>query len=118
MENNVKRDKDKRNKNALQVMLYGVLFKENTSDKNSNVVPNLFLIKDIFKNDDFRLTTAPSKGTKIPFGDVSDYNDEFLNLIRETLQELFNKDVCFSQTKNVKTCEYCPYCVICRKESI
>jgi CRISPR/Cas system-associated exonuclease Cas4 (RecB family) len=53
---------------------------------------------------------------KQQINDFSKVKDEFEALLKSGLENLFNADLPFTQTPNLKTCKYCSYKLICRRE--
>ena len=49
----------------------------------------------------------------IPISDFSVYEEEFRERLQKLLEEIFNKDVPFSQTEIEKKCEYCDFKALC-----
>lgn len=52
---------------------------------------------------------------KVPVGDFSDYEEEFRALLSTLLEEIFDPENPFTQTENLKTCEYCDFKALCRR---
>ncbi len=50
---------------------------------------------------------------KNPIGNVVDFKNDFLNLLQQTLQEIFDKDTPFTCTDEKERCTYCEYKEIC-----
>ena len=50
-----------------------------------------------------------------PVSDFSVYEEEFRERLQKLLEEIFNKDVPFSQTEIEKKCEYCDFKALCKK---
>ncbi len=46
---------------------------------------------------------------------ASDYYEQFEQLLKEILQEIYNPEIPFSQTENTKHCEYCEFKDICMR---
>lgn len=51
----------------------------------------------------------------IPVCDYREFNDEFLTYFHSTLEEIFNPEIPFAQTKNDDHCKYCSFKTICSK---
>ncbi len=56
-----------------------------------------------------------SKKDAKPVYDYRDFNDEFLPYLHDTLEEIFNPQIPFAQTKNDDHCKYCSFKTICSK---
>ena len=104
-------NKENRPKFVLQTLLYCLLYEEKTGVKNTS--PGIFYIRDIFK-DDFT-TELFNKELKEKLTDYSTYENEFRSQLTICLEEIFNPEIPFVQTENVKICQYCPYIGVCNK---
>ena len=107
-------DSEKKNKALLQLLIYLDIYKtENTN--NLPIEIGLYLVKSVFESKaKYRFEHKKNKQTEFideSIDYISFFNAEFSNL----LSEIFNKDIAFSQTENVKLCEYCTYKEICGK---
>lgn len=58
---------------------------------------------------------GPPRQTKIPVNNFALYEDEFRKRLLALLQEIFNPEETFTQTKDVKKCEYCDYRCLCKR---
>lgn len=58
---------------------------------------------------------GPPRQTKIPVNNFALYEDEFRKRLLALLQEIFNPEEAFTQTKDVKKCEYCDYRCLCKR---
>lgn len=47
--------------------------------------------------------------------DYREFNDEFIQYFHNTLEEIFNPEIPFTQTKNEDHCKYCSFKTICSK---
>ena len=52
---------------------------------------------------------------KEPVMDISKIKDEFMAKLKCVIEEIFNKEIPFIPTEDIKRCEYCDYKEICRK---
>ena len=52
---------------------------------------------------------------KEPVMDISKIKDEFMTKLKCVIEEIFNKEIPFIPTEDIKRCEYCDYKEICRK---
>ncbi|MDR3236470.1 MAG: PD-(D/E)XK nuclease family protein [Prevotellaceae bacterium] len=103
-----------RRKEALQILLYAVLLKQQHPD--NNVVPKLYFLRKIYQHDtDFLLT---EKDTKQRISEISPYVAPFTGELVRTLSHLFNKAIPFTQTADLDTCHYCDYKKICGRKMV
>ncbi|MDR3653051.1 MAG: PD-(D/E)XK nuclease family protein [Paludibacter sp.] len=104
-------NKENRPKFVLQTFLYCVLYEENNHIKNT--IPGIYYIRDVFK-DEFN-TELTNKELKEKVTDFAIYENEFKKLLTTCLEEIFNPEIPFKQTENVKICQYCPYIGVCNR---
>lgn len=97
----------------LQAMLYSIIL---SKDQKSNqgglpVSPALIFIQKAFSADYVPTLCVGKK----PIDDVSQYAEEYRELLKTLVEEIFNRDIPFAPTANRDLCEYCPYIAICKK---
>ena len=98
--------KDKRPKPILQVFIYAFFYHMMQPDKVLS--PGIYFMRKSFQ--DFSSTVTCNKEE---ITDISVYFEEFESLFNEKIAELFNKEIPFMQTENVKNCQYCPFREMC-----
>ena len=98
--------KDKRPKPILQVFIYAFFYHMMQPDKVLS--PGIYFMRKSFQ--DFSSTVTCNKQE---ITDISVYFEEFESLFNEKIAELFNKEIPFMQTENVKNCQYCPFREMC-----
>jgi hypothetical protein len=99
----------KRNKAAFQTLLYAWLYTKTNNTSGLRVIPGLLNGKNLFDEDmEFGL-----KMNRQTLNDVHTVLPEFEANLKELLEELFNPEMVFDQTQEIKNCEYCPYKRIC-----
>ncbi|GAB2631147.1 PD-(D/E)XK nuclease family protein [Belliella aquatica] len=108
------RDDSKRNKAAMQTMYYGLLYQAMHPENSLPLKPAIFNFKEIFK-DDFNpyLQEKESRKAGVEVNDYKDYQQEYEAGLRGLLEELYDPEVAFNQTDDLKKCAYCPYIGIC-----
>ncbi len=99
----------KRNKAAFQTMLYALLYMANYKSSDLEIIPGLLTRTNLF---DETLQFGFNM-KRNPFGDMRPHLEKFEGLLRNLLEELFNPEVPFRQTKNSDNCVYCSYKQIC-----
>ncbi len=104
-------NKENRPKFVLQTFLYCLLYEDKMNVNNTT--PGIFYIRDVFK-DDFE-TTLNNKELKEKVVDFGKYKNEFSTKLSECLEEIFDPAIPFSQTDNLKICQYCPYSGVCNR---
>lgn len=108
------RDDSKRNKAAMQTMYYGLLYQAMHPENSLPLKPAIFNFKEIFK-DDFNpyLQEKESRKAGVEVNNYKEYQQEYEAGLRGLLEELYNPEVAFDQTEDLKKCAYCPYMGIC-----
>jgi len=105
--------RESRNGAALQTLLYAWLLGE--SHPGEPIAPGLYVMQDLLEDDsDPLLRWGPPQG-KTPIRDFAELESEYLGLLTEKLEELFNPAHPFVQTTNEKLCRHCDYAPICGK---
>ena len=102
------RDDKKRNKAAMQAMLYAFLY-EPRAAPDERIMPGLVNAKELFGDAfDPRLILD-----KHPIDDYRPYAAEFTQALTGLLSELYDPTVPFTQTEDLKKCDYCPFVRLC-----
>ncbi|HEY6913784.1 MAG TPA: PD-(D/E)XK nuclease family protein, partial [Paludibacter sp.] len=104
-------NKENRPKFVLQTFLYGIFYKEQAEGKT--ITPGIYYIRDVFK-DEFD-TELNDKELKEKVTDFGTYEDDFRLHLTDCLEEIFNSQIPFAQTENVKICQFCPYIGVCNR---
>jgi CRISPR/Cas system-associated exonuclease Cas4 (RecB family) len=102
--------KKNRNKAAFQAMLYAWVY-ERRNNATYTLQSGLVNRKDLFKSD-FRYGLQLD-GVLVK--DVKSLLPEFEDYFVKLLTEIFDKQMPFDQTDNLKTCEYCSFKEICSR---
>lgn len=108
------REDKKRNKAAMQTMIYGLLYQSVHPQNSLPLKPAIFNFKEIFK-DTFSPYLSLKEGRNL-IDNVDDYrvyHEEFLSELSGLLSNLMDREQAFDQTEDLKKCEYCPYREIC-----
>lgn len=93
----------------LQAILYSIIQK--SLHPHVNVSPTLLFIQTATgENYDPTLILGKEK-----IRDISTYSETFIEEIKKLISEIFDKSIPFSHTQNTKSCEYCPYAILCGK---
>jgi len=107
-------NKENRPKFVLQTFLYGLFYKEMAQGKI--ITPGIYYMRDVFKDDfDTELHEKVDRNSNNTVTDFSEYEDEFRGYLTNSLEEIFNPDLPFVQTDNLKVCQYCPYVGVCNR---
>ncbi len=100
--------KEKRPYQILQIFVYALFYlKENPA---KSVIPTIYYLRSIFKDFDPSVSC-----NNHPIKDISIFMDEFTERFNNTLVDIFNPEIPFSQTQNEKNCEWCAFKEICNR---
>ncbi|EAZ79586.1 PD-(D/E)XK nuclease family protein [Algoriphagus machipongonensis] len=108
------RDHKSRNKAAMQTMFYGLIYQATNPSNKLPLKPAIFNLREMF-SDDFN----PYLQEKIPYktgievDDYRNYEEEYSTGLKTLLGDIYNPDIPFDQTEDLKKCAYCPYKEIC-----
>ncbi|UZD24110.1 PD-(D/E)XK nuclease family protein [Algoriphagus halophytocola] len=108
------RENKSRNKAAMQTMFYGLIYQATNPENTLPLKPAIFNLREMFEAD-FNPYLQQKLGKK-PGVEVQDYRqfeEGYSKGLRELLEDIYNPDIPFSQTDDLKKCEYCPYKEIC-----
>lgn len=100
--------KSKRPKPILQVFIYSYFYSKLTSQQVLS--PGIYFMRTSFQN--FSSTVTYNKQS---INDISVHFKEFEAMFNDTIAELFNRDIPFTQTENEKNCLYCPFKDMCER---
>lgn len=92
----------------LQLFVYALFY----SKKNADVklLPAIYYLRAVFSDPSPNLTF-----NKRAVEDITIFMDEFIPLFNETLLEIFNPEIPFTQTKNNKNCQWCTFKELCNR---
>ncbi len=103
------RDNKKRNKAAMQTMLYAKLFQSENPAIRKPLKPGIFNIKEIY-DPNFNPFLILDKEE---IQDYREFAETFENGLSELIGEIFDPNKPFDQTEDLEKCTYCPYREIC-----
>lgn len=103
------RDEKKRNKAAMQTLLYAYFYQFEHPENQKPLKPGIFNIREIY-NPKFN-PFLQMNGQEIQ--DYKAVEEEFIEGLSSMLGEILNPDVPFSQTEDEEKCKFCPFKEIC-----
>ena len=110
------RDDKKRNKAAMQVLYYALMFHRSYPEMNYPITPGIFNSRELFSDAfDVKLKMLNDKGRYSQVWDARPLLSEFESELSGLLREIFDPRVSFDQTDDVKKCRWCPYKGICHR---
>ena len=92
----------------LQAFLYSIIVKDK-SLKSKEVSPALLFIQHA-GTDDYDPTLCLGRE---PVRDIATVADEYMQLLNQTISEIFNEDLALSPTDDLDRCRACPFAPIC-----
>jgi CRISPR/Cas system-associated exonuclease Cas4 (RecB family) len=99
----------KRNKAVFQTLVYALLVRKNFPKNYKTLLPGLMNRKNLF-DDNF---TFGFRMDKELLSDVISFLDEFEELLKNVVEELYDPKEVFDQTTEEGNCKFCPYNSIC-----
>ncbi|MFC2151476.1 PD-(D/E)XK nuclease family protein, partial [Bacteroidota bacterium] len=104
--------KSEQNSAVFQTFLYSMFYLE-IKKPQIPITPGVYSVRKVYdKNFDYRIY---NKDTKSYVENYSSINSYFLENIKELLNSIFNLEIPFTQTEEVRNCEYCSYREICHR---
>lgn len=104
---------DNRPNYILQTFLYAAIM---VRKQNLKVAPSLLYIHRAASEDYSPvIEMGEPRQPKVPVDDFSIYEDEFRDRLNTLLSEIFNPEEPFTQTDNLKSCEYCDFKALCKR---
>ena len=104
--------KHKKKKAIFQTLLYSYILKQGDSNIPA-YLPGVVWIKKIFTSPDYSLKKGtPTNNETLTLQLIE---EEYIELLKQHLGELFNKDIAFGQTEHAESCLSCSYRSICGK---
>ncbi len=97
-------------KAVFQTFIYSYVIKKNFPVEPV-IVPTVYQLKKFFEDE--KSFAVSSKDVLYASGNFNDVADEVELKLEMLLTELFNEQVPFTQTDDLKKCKYCPYRSIC-----
>lgn len=99
-----KPEKDK----SFQLLFYAYLFLKNNPDFQKSIIPGIIT---------FRALSEGMLSVKLKSGPLNneDILTQFELILKEIFSKIYNQDIPFSQTEDLKNCEYCPFIKVCSR---
>jgi len=108
-------DRD-RNKAVFQVLLYCSLYRPSGVETDQPLKPGLYMMKDMYGPlYEYAIKMGDPYKTKhaVQYDEVSMvFEDELIRLV----EEIFNAGIPFTQTGDLRSCAYCPYAGVCKRD--
>ncbi len=105
------RKHNQRNKAAMQVLYYCLLYRSRHPEYDGVLLPGLYNSRDLFASDfDVKLKMGRS-----PLHNFAEVEEQYTELLTEFVAEIFDPEIPFDQTDDQKKCGYCPYAGMCMR---
>jgi hypothetical protein len=95
---------DKKNMHIFQVFIYAFIYSQ--LEKKNPIIPALLCIRQIGGNVHYPHIITYNN---TPVNDFNFFKFDFEKMLSNKISELFNSDIPFQQTKNIKACRYCNF---------
>jgi hypothetical protein len=109
-------DKEKidRNDSWFQILMYCNVF--NTGNEQYRVCPVIYPVRNMY-NDDFNdtLKVKDLNGLAVLVDDFEKVRDSFRSYLKLTIENIFNPELPFTMTENLKKCDFCPFAGLCQR---
>jgi hypothetical protein len=104
--------KDDQNSAVFQTFLYSKFYKE-TKNPTMAITPGVYSVRKLFDKDfDYRIK---NKDTGLFIGDYNSIADDFTDKLSQLIHDIFNPEIAFTQTEEIRNCQYCAYRKICHR---
>ena len=105
-----------RNSAALQTLYYAWLVREDFPGEDA--MPGIYSMKGLFEEEfdaALNMTSLKKEGRVASF---SPLEKQFIELLKEVVQKLFDPNVPFVQRENDKKCGYCDFAALCQRKKM
>ncbi len=110
------REDKNREKAVFQTFFYASIFDHSLKKSNNAIIQtSLFNIREMFDADFQPLIQLKIEKNTQPVENIMPYIDEYNKHLKSTIEEIYKKDITFTQTDVVEKCRYCPYSGICNR---
>ncbi len=110
----IDRESKTRNKAAFQTLYYSLLYHKKEMDNGMAIEPGIFNTREMFKDSfDWRIFEKKSHSGSTPVTDAREYFRWFEGVLDELLREVYDPNVPFDQTNDLRKCQYCEFKDIC-----
>lgn len=105
---------EKDRKAVIQTLIYSYIFGK-SNPEISNFEPGLYNVKEMREeNFSYQLNNKESNEL-VTHKNIQEYLNLFVPELQNLVAKIFDKNLNFQQTEDVKKCEYCPYKVLCNR---
>jgi RecB family exonuclease len=99
-------------KAIFQTLLYSYIMYQKNGQQS--FIPGIIWVKNTFKSGYSTLITQKT-GKETTILTLHQHLEEFVQYLNSLLDDIFNPSIAFTQTSNLRKCEYCPYRKLCSR---
>lgn len=108
------KEEKERAKAVMQVFLYCWMYSRQPGNERKIITPGIYYVKSLFKDSfDPYIYHNYSRGKNERINEFSYCSEEYEEMLRGCLDEIFDSETPFVQTTTDKSCSYCPFSSIC-----
>ncbi len=114
MKNLFQKGDPKRNNAVFQTFLYALLVSDQYSDYP--IMPGLYFARELYKEPfNCRIRCHETGSSDFVIADFHNHRDEFLDYLKDLVEEMVDPAVPFMQVEDEAVCRSCPYRKICHR---
>lgn len=108
-------EKNNRAKHVLQTFIYSLIFRNSQFPVKVKLKPTIFYVRTMKKMNSSEAIFLKQNRIQIELDEnlTEKLMPDFINNLKQILEDIFNKNIPFTQTENKKNCEWCNYKDIC-----
>ncbi|NPA44074.1 MAG: hypothetical protein GXO49_00920 [Chlorobi bacterium] len=108
-------EKKTRAKHVLQTFIYAMIFKDSQHPIKVKLRPSIFYVRNMKSHNysDAIFLKQYRKEIKVDENLTEEMLPEFSEKLTELIEEIFNKEIPFTQTESKHNCDYCPFYDLC-----
>jgi hypothetical protein len=109
-------DENEKNRNDSWFQIFMYCYVLLSAKNESRVLPSVYPVRSMY-SDDFtdRLTIKDIDGHPLDVRDFGILRESFGLFLSKTVENIFDSEVSFRMTDNLKKCEHCPYAKLCQR---
>ncbi len=104
-------------KEIIQILLYSLFYAERNGIQPEKLTPKVIFVQDLINKKTQYTKESNISVNKETLHLTNEICDEFKSHLRECLDEIFNTEIPFTQTKNNNNCKYCDFKDICERKT-
>jgi len=106
--------KNDQNSAVFQTFLYSKFYKD-IERPEIPIIPGVYSVRKLFDNNfDYRIKQKENRTENI-ITNYDEVKEEYHEELKQLINEIYNPEISFTQTEELRNCEYCPYKQICHR---